>query len=522
MKTVKWFYGFVMLIILSANNVLAYNNHGYPYTRTSGCTSSCYAENLAGFNYSFCQNNCTSYVAYVLNAVYGIPFNNHYLLGTNDSWGDAGDWDNASSRVNGQNIAIDNYPLPGDVAYWEKNWTGDPNNSGDNYGHVAFVEKVHYDSNGNATQIDVTEYNYSGNGCAFGSRTISAYNPSGFIHILAYNEGVKSLHYLNCSEGGNLCSNQTPEEWLRIAARVWNQYRCTNCSSDYSLAYINAIAGGFGGSTGTPDPSDPEPTDPDSDPNLHINSFDLREIGGSWVKEIFKTLYWGQSFRVEGRMEVENRSSGEAQDVDSDYRVENKRDFDKDDAKIDEDSPFDIDPGDREEKGMSPVTITVSSDGQTVTLSCGSRTKSFPVINGFIKIYFFVDVEEDGGDHDISSESDKDEYGKVELIIRPPILANFSASVFSGTNPLTVSFTDHSTTNPTSWSWNFGDGQYSAGSNPTHTYTSPGIFTVSLTASNSLGTDSVTKVSYITVTEVVAPPEPAIPAPVLFRIVLVE
>ena len=275
-------------------------------------------------------------------------------------------------------------------------------------------------------------------------------------------------------------------------------------------------------SSGTGVYSDPEPTDPDSDPNLHINSFDLREIGGSWVKEIFKTLYWGQSFQVEGRMEVENRSSQEAEDIDSDYRVENKRDFDKDDAKIDEDSPFDIDPGDREEKGMSPVTITVSSDGQTVTLSCGSRTKSFPVINGFIKIYFFVDVEEDGGDHDISSESDKDEYGKVELIIRPPIIANFSASVFSGTNPLTVSFTDHSTNNPTNWSWNFGDGRYATGSNPSHTYSSPGIFTVSLTASNSLGTDSVTKVAYITVSTPPPPPEPAILAPVLFRIVLVE
>ena len=144
-------------------------------------------------------------------------------------------------------------------------------------------------------------------------------------------------------------------------------------------------------SSGTGVYSDPEPTDPDSDPNLHINSFDLREIGGSWVKEIFKTLYWGQSFRVEGRMEVENRSSQEAEDIDSDYRVENKRDFDKDDAKIDEDNPFDIDPGEREEKSMSPVTIAVSTDGQTVTLFCGSRSKSFPVINGFIKIYFFVD-----------------------------------------------------------------------------------------------------------------------------------
>ena len=271
------------------------------------------------------------------------------------------------------------------------------------------------------------------------------------------------------------------------------------------------------------DPNDPEPTDPDSDPDLHINSFDLRELGaGSWVKEIYKTLYWGQSLQVEGRMEVENRSSQEAHDVDSDYRIENKRDFDKNDTKIDEDSPFDIDPGEREEKSMSPVTIAVSPNGQTVTVSRGSTSKGFPIVNGFAKIYFFVDVEEDDGDHDISSESDKDEYGKIELTIRPPILANFSASVFSGTNPLTVSFTDHSTNNPTNWSWNFGDGQYATGSNPSHTYSSPGIFTVSLTASNSLGTDSVTKVSYITVTEVVAPPEPAIPAPVLFRIVLVE
>ncbi|KKP67779.1 MAG: Cell surface protein [Candidatus Moranbacteria bacterium GW2011_GWE1_35_17] len=268
--------------------------------------------------------------------------------------------------------------------------------------------------------------------------------------------------------------------------------------------------------------NDPEPTSSDSDPDLHINSFDLKELGGSWVKEIYKTLYWGQSLQVEGRMEVENRSSGEAEDVDSDYRIENKRDFDENDTKIDEDSSFDIDPGEREEKGMSPVLIAVSSNGQTVTVSRGSTSKSFPVINGFVKIYFFVDVEEDDGDHDISSESDKDEYGKIELIIRPPIIANFSASLFTGTAPLTVSFTDYSTNNPTSWSWDFGDGYSSSEKNPTHTYLSPGIFTVRLTASNSLGTDSVTKVAYITVADVVVPPEPTITAPVLFRIVLVE
>lgn len=516
MKKVKWFYGFTLLIIiLSANNVLAYNNHGYPYTKTTGCVSS-----PVGDSYGFYRNNCTSYVAYVLNAVYGVPFNNHYLLGTNDSWGDAGDWDNASGRVNGQNIVVDNYPIPGDVAYWEKNWTGDPDNSGDNYGHVAFVEKVYYDDNGNATGIDIAQYNVKE--CSFSeviNLSINGDYPK-FIHILAYEEGVRSLFYLDCYDSGNLCGNQTHEEWKRISNKVWNEYRCTNCSSDYSLAYINAIAGGFGGSTGTPNPSDPEPTSPDSDPDLHINSFDLKEIGGSWVKEIYKTLYQGQSLQIEGRMEVENRSSQEAEDVDSDYRVENKRDFDKDDAKIDEDSPFDIDPGEREKKGMSPVTIAVSSDGQTVTLYCGSRSKSFPVINGFIKIYFFVDVEEDDGDHDISSESDKDEYGKVELTIRPPIIANFSASVFSGNSPLAVNFTDHSTNNPTSWSWNFGDGYFSSERNPSHTYSSSGIFTVSLITSNSLGTDSVTKASYITVS--IPPPPPDPNAPMILRIVSAE
>ncbi|KKP67283.1 MAG: cell surface protein [Candidatus Moranbacteria bacterium GW2011_GWE1_35_17] len=268
--------------------------------------------------------------------------------------------------------------------------------------------------------------------------------------------------------------------------------------------------------------NDPEPTSSDSDPDLHINSFDLREIGGSWVKEIYKTLYWGQSFQVEGRMEVENRSSQEAKNVDADYRIENKRDFDENDTKIDEDSSFDIDPGEREDKTMSPVTITVSPNGQTVTVSRGSTAKGFP-INGFAKIYFFVDVEEDDGDQDISSESDKDEYGKVELTIRPPIIANFSASVFSGTNPLTVSFTDHSTNNPTSWNWNFGDGYSSSEKNPTHTYLSLGIFTVRLTANNSLGTDSVTKVAYITVsTPPLPPPEPEATTPMIISVTLIE
>lgn len=50
-----------------------------------------------------------------------------------------------------------------------------------------------------------------------------------------------------------------------------------------------------------------------------------------------------------------------------------------------------------------------------------------------------------------------------------------------------VAFTDLSTNEPTSWLWQFGDGNTSTLQNPVHTYTSSGTFTVQLTATNSVG-----------------------------------
>jgi len=65
-----------------------------------------------------------------------------------------------------------------------------------------------------------------------------------------------------------------------------------------------------------------------------------------------------------------------------------------------------------------------------------------------------------------------------------------------------VNFTDLSTNSPTSWSWNFGDGgATSSAQNPVRSYAAPGQYTVTLTASNASGSDSETKVNYITVTQ---------------------
>jgi PKD repeat protein len=80
-----------------------------------------------------------------------------------------------------------------------------------------------------------------------------------------------------------------------------------------------------------------------------------------------------------------------------------------------------------------------------------------------------------------------------------PPSADFSGDPVQGYAPLTVTFSDKSTNVPLYWSWNFGDGQSSNEKNPVHTYQSPGMYTVLLTAENRYGGNSITKSNYVTV-----------------------
>jgi PKD repeat protein len=77
-------------------------------------------------------------------------------------------------------------------------------------------------------------------------------------------------------------------------------------------------------------------------------------------------------------------------------------------------------------------------------------------------------------------------------------IAAFAGSPTSGSAPLTVSFTDQSTNNPTSWVWDFGDGTTSTQRNPSKIYNSAGTYTVKITVTNSYGSNSHTKNGYIT------------------------
>ncbi len=83
-------------------------------------------------------------------------------------------------------------------------------------------------------------------------------------------------------------------------------------------------------------------------------------------------------------------------------------------------------------------------------------------------------------------------------------VADFTGSPQSGPAPLSVGFVDLSSGIPTSWLWTFGDGGTSTLQNPTHTYAVEGTYTVSLTATNAQGSDTKTRVGYISANAPVA------------------
>jgi len=83
---------------------------------------------------------------------------------------------------------------------------------------------------------------------------------------------------------------------------------------------------------------------------------------------------------------------------------------------------------------------------------------------------------------------------------------SFATNVTGGTAPLSILFIDTSTNSPTSWVWSFGDGSTATGASPVHTYTTDGVYTVTLTATNSAGSNTISKTAYITISKATDPP----------------
>ncbi len=100
--------------------------------------------------------------------------------------------------------------------------------------------------------------------------------------------------------------------------------------------------------------------------------------------------------------------------------------------------------------------------------------------------------------HAQSTGSTTSEGGYIVVGLYP--VADFSATPVSGAPPLAVAFTDKSGgSTPRTYQWTFGDGGTSTDANPTHTYATTGIYSVTLTITNSYGTDSETKPNFVSV-----------------------
>jgi outer membrane protein assembly factor BamB len=78
----------------------------------------------------------------------------------------------------------------------------------------------------------------------------------------------------------------------------------------------------------------------------------------------------------------------------------------------------------------------------------------------------------------------------------PPI-AFFAMNRSFGSAPLTVLFNDMSFRGPTTWQWDFGDGESSTLRNPVHSFANPGTYPVSLTVTNANGQSTTSRNVYV-------------------------
>jgi surface antigen len=138
--------------------VAASKYYGYSYPNAPQCTTG--AHKCVLDKWSFYQGQCTSWVAYRLNDLNGIAFNDTYR---GQTWGDASHWATAAKNLN---IAVNGTPALGSVAWYSND-------------HVAYVEKVN-----SSTSVVISEMNYDfGNGFWVHTITTSSGWPTAFIHI---------------------------------------------------------------------------------------------------------------------------------------------------------------------------------------------------------------------------------------------------------------------------------------------------------------------------------------------------
>lgn len=136
------------------------------------------------------------------------------------------------------------------------------------------------------------------------------------------------------------------------------------------------------------------------------------------------------------------------------------------------------------------VYVVAGSSGQT-----GGGLLNHPAMYLSLNTLGSLVLDVNGRELDVkfldSTGAFKDYFTILKGPATPPA-ADFSAAPESGTAPLPVRFTDLSAYDPSAWAWDFDDDGSvdSREQSPSHTYASPGLYTVRLNASNAAGSNT--------------------------------
>jgi PKD repeat protein len=110
----------------------------------------------------------------------------------------------------------------------------------------------------------------------------------------------------------------------------------------------------------------------------------------------------------------------------------------------------------------------------------------------------------------VTSDMALDDIGVIDA--NTPPVAAFSGSPLSTCPGNTVTFTDLSQNNPTSWAWtitpntfNYANGTNAGTQNPQVQFTAAGTYSVSLTATNAFGNQAVTQSNYVSISTGMVP-----------------
>jgi Zn-dependent metalloprotease len=151
--------------------------------------------------------------------------------------------------------------------------------------------------------------------------------------------------------------------------------------------------------------------------------------------------------------------------------------------------------------GMFEASETVSSMNSVSPHQDSFTIPATAVVNTPLRMRVKLDYN-----YSISTPCNNVYYGETEdytVFVKEKVLlpvANFTKSEISKCEGI-FDFTDNSTNSPTSWSWNFGDGNMSNQQNPTHQYSSPGLKTVQLIATNTYGSDTTNQSVLVKIAE---------------------